>query len=165
MLNRQENHQGVFEPSRYEVKPVDTEKIPELFFRRGLSKAAVTARVHPSAAASTASTTLAGIWLSTMASRPRSALVQRPSGTPASSPSLSMRARPPGHARPCLRAARGVARGQQIDALCSSAKCEIAIGAIRLTPEQRQQLAELAVMRGQHRIRRPWSPGSRESSG
>ena len=34
---------GVFEPSRYEVKPVDTEKIPGLFFRRGLSKATVTA--------------------------------------------------------------------------------------------------------------------------
>ena len=29
---------GVFEPSRYEVKPVDTGKIPGLFFRRGLSK-------------------------------------------------------------------------------------------------------------------------------
>ena len=34
---------GVFDASRYEVKPVDTEKIPGLFFRRGLSKATVTA--------------------------------------------------------------------------------------------------------------------------
>lgn len=33
---------GVFDASRYEVKPVDTEKIPGLFFRRGLSKATVT---------------------------------------------------------------------------------------------------------------------------
>ena len=33
---------GVFDVSRYEVKPVDTEKIPGLFFRRGLSKATVT---------------------------------------------------------------------------------------------------------------------------
>lgn len=34
---------GVFDASRYEVKPVDTGKIPGLFFRRGLSKATVTA--------------------------------------------------------------------------------------------------------------------------
>jgi len=34
---------GAFDASRYDVKPVDTEKIPGLFFRRGLSKATVTA--------------------------------------------------------------------------------------------------------------------------
>ena len=34
---------GVFDASRYEVKPVDTGKIPGLFSRRGLSKATVTA--------------------------------------------------------------------------------------------------------------------------
>lgn len=32
---------GAFDASRYDVKPVDTEKIPGLFFRRGLSKATV----------------------------------------------------------------------------------------------------------------------------
>ena len=34
---------GMFDASRYEVKPIDTGKIPGLFFRRGLSKATVTA--------------------------------------------------------------------------------------------------------------------------
>ena len=34
---------GAFDASRYDVKPVDTEKIPGLFFRRGLSKTTVTA--------------------------------------------------------------------------------------------------------------------------